>query len=71
MAWGSGVYGQPEQNKVVAGIPVNYNEDKVGTYTLPDPLVMLNGRKVKNAKPTRLRRERGRQETDNRSRRTD
>src|SRR4051812_24500715 len=24
---------------VVAGIPVNYDESKVGTYTLPDPLV--------------------------------
>jgi hypothetical protein len=46
----SNAYSQPEQNKVVAGIPVNYNEDKVGNYTLPDPLVMLNGKKVKNAK---------------------
>ncbi len=34
---------------VVAGIPVNYDESKVGTYTLPDPLVMLNGLKVKDA----------------------
>ena len=33
----------------VAGIQVNYNEDKVGTYILPDPLVKLNGKKVKNA----------------------
>lgn len=37
-------------NRIVAGIPVNYDEDKVGTYTLPDPLVMLNGKKVKNAR---------------------
>lgn len=36
-------------NRIVAGIPVNYDEDKVGTYTLPDPLVMNNGKKVKNA----------------------
>jgi (4-O-methyl)-D-glucuronate---lignin esterase len=34
---------------VVAGILVNYNESKVGTYTLPDPLTKLNGEKVKNA----------------------
>src|SRR6266581_689220 len=26
---------------VVAGIPVNYDESKVGTYTLPDPLFFL------------------------------
>lgn len=35
-------------NRLVAGIPVNYDEDKVGSYSLPDPLVMLNGKKVKN-----------------------
>ena len=44
------VYGQNAPAKVVAGIPVNYNEDSAGVYTLPDPLVMLNGKKVKNAK---------------------
>jgi hypothetical protein len=40
------------QNKpeIVAGIPVNYDESKVGTYALPDPLVMLNGQKVSDAK---------------------
>lgn len=43
-------FSQPEPNKVVAGIPVNYDEALVGTYTLPDPLIMLNGTKVKNAK---------------------
>jgi hypothetical protein len=37
-------------NRMVAGIPVNYDEDKVGNYTLPDPLVMLSGKKVKNEK---------------------
>jgi len=31
---------------VVAGIPVNYDESKVGTYTLPDPLVLANGTRV-------------------------
>jgi hypothetical protein len=35
---------------VVAGIPVNYDEAKVGTYTLPDPLVLNNGKPVRNAK---------------------
>jgi hypothetical protein len=28
----------------------NYDESKVGTYTLPDPLVLQNGRPVRNAK---------------------
>ncbi|HEY4149634.1 MAG TPA: hypothetical protein VGM41_11925 [Chitinophagaceae bacterium] len=34
---------------VVAGIPVNYDESKVGTYTLPDPLLKPDGSPVKNA----------------------
>lgn len=34
----------------VAGIPVNYDESKVGTYTLPDPLVLENGKPVRDAK---------------------
>ena len=33
----------------VAGIPVNYDESRVGAYTLPDPLVMQNGDPVKDA----------------------
>ncbi len=39
------------QNKPenVAGVPVNYDEALVGTYILPDPLVMLNGEEVKDA----------------------
>jgi len=36
--------------EVVAGIPVNYYEAKVGTYTLPDPLKLNNGKPVRNAK---------------------
>jgi hypothetical protein len=34
----------------VAGIAVNYDEAKVGAYTLADPLVMNNGKHVRNAK---------------------
>jgi len=34
---------------VVAGIPVNYDETRVGTYTLPDPLVLANGKPVRDA----------------------
>lgn len=34
----------------VAGIPVNYDEAKVGTYTLPDPLVLANGQRVRDVK---------------------
>lgn len=35
---------------VVAGFPVNYDQAKVGTYVLPDPLVMNDGKPVRNAK---------------------
>ena len=35
---------------VVAGIPVNYDEAKVGTYSLPDPLQLNNGKPVRDAK---------------------
>jgi hypothetical protein len=34
---------------VVAGIPVNYDENKVGSYDLPDPLVLNNGKPVRDA----------------------
>jgi hypothetical protein len=34
----------------VAGIPVNYTESLAGTYTLPNPLVLANGKPVKDAK---------------------
>ncbi len=35
---------------VVAGIPVNYDEAKVGTYTLPDLLTANDGTKITSAK---------------------
>jgi hypothetical protein len=44
---GAGPTTQPE---------VNYDESKVGTYTLPDPLTMLNGEKVKDVKTWMTRR---------------
>ena len=34
----------------VAGIPVNYDEAKVGVYALPDPLKLNDGKPVRNAK---------------------
>ena len=36
--------------RVVAGFPVNYEEDSVGTYVLPDLFTMKNGDTVKDAK---------------------
>ena len=36
--------------RVVAGFPVNYNDDSVGTYVLPDVLTLNNGKKVTSAK---------------------
>jgi hypothetical protein len=40
----------PSAPSVVAGIAVNYDESKVGTYTLPDPLILKNGKPVRDAK---------------------
>ena len=42
----------PENPKrpIVAGIPVNYDEALVGTYTLPDPLILADGKPVRDAK---------------------
>jgi hypothetical protein len=34
----------------VAGIPVNYDESRVGTYTLPDPLRLADGKPVRDAR---------------------
>lgn len=33
-----------------SGIRVNYTEAKVGTYTLPDPLTLIDGQPVRNAR---------------------
>ena len=40
----------PPAETAIAGIPVNYHEDKVGTYTLPDVLKFDDGKPVKTAK---------------------
>jgi len=44
------IAGQSKPPDVVAGIPVNYDESKVGDYTLPDLLTLPNGGHVKDAK---------------------
>jgi hypothetical protein len=41
---------------VVAGIPVNYDESLAGTYSLPNPLRLANGRPVRDAKAWHQRR---------------
>lgn len=38
-------------------LKINYDESKAGTYTLPDPLIFMNGEKVKSAKDWLKRRE--------------
>jgi hypothetical protein len=47
--WATRAQAQNPQG-IVAGIPVNYDQDKVGTYTLPDALVLKDGKPVKDAK---------------------
>jgi hypothetical protein len=37
-------------SNMIAGIPVNYDESKVGTYVLPDPLKMNDGKTARDAK---------------------
>ncbi|MGO9259048.1 MAG: acetylxylan esterase [Bryobacteraceae bacterium] len=40
----------PANPAPIAGIPVNYDEAKVGNYTLPDPLTLADGKRVRDAK---------------------
>jgi len=42
----SNLFSQKEPTKIVAGIPVNYNEDSVGGYTLSNPLLLRQGAKT-------------------------
>lgn len=46
------VSGFSQDREVIAGIPVNYDESKVGDYkaSLPDPLTLNNGKKVTTAR---------------------
>ena len=46
-AAGAQIADSPDES--VAGIPVNYTEAKVGTYTLPDVLKLADGRPVRDA----------------------
>jgi hypothetical protein len=56
LSWASSALAQanaavpPKPASEVAGIAVNYDETQVGTYTLPDALILANGQKVKDAK---------------------
>jgi hypothetical protein len=50
-------HGNPVRLARRTGHVSNYSEDKVPPYTLPDPLVMNDGRRVTNADTWRLRRE--------------
>jgi hypothetical protein len=47
---------QPPPPNEVAGIAVNYDETKTGTYTLPDPLMLASGKSVHDAKTWRTQR---------------
>ena len=39
----------PNSPENVAGIPVNYDQSKVGEYALPDALTLNNGKPVRDA----------------------
>ena len=43
-------HGQNAPRTEVAGIPVHYDESRVGTYSLPDPLTLNNGAQVRDSK---------------------
>lgn len=40
---------KPNYSQTIAGVHVNYHEDSVGNYTLPNPLIMLKGQRVTTA----------------------
>jgi hypothetical protein len=40
---------QANRPQIVAGYPVNYQEDQVGAYTLPEVLICADGQRVINA----------------------
>src|SRR5690349_15204710 len=46
---GSDKNGNPLRKSKLTGHVSNYDEAKVGNYTLPDPLVLTNGRPVRDA----------------------
>src|SRR6266508_5003750 len=48
--------GNPLRKALKTGHISNYDEAKVPPYTLPDPLVMANGRLVRNAREWKARR---------------
>lgn len=54
---GSDANGNPLRLAVKTGHVSNYDEAKVGTYTLPDPLVMADGKAVRDARAWQARRQ--------------
>jgi hypothetical protein len=53
---GTDANGNPIRRALKTGHVSNYDEANVGSYTLPDPLVMTNGRPVRTAKEWRSER---------------
>ena len=53
---GNDANGNPLRKALKTGHISNYDESKVPRYTLPDPLVMANGERVKNAADWRTKR---------------
>ena len=47
---GTDAHGNPRRLAVKTGHISNYDEAKVGSYTLPDPLVLANGQRVTDAR---------------------
>src|SRR6188508_2265457 len=53
---GNDANGNPLRKALKTGHISNYDESKVPPYTLPDPLVMANGERVKNETDWRTKR---------------